>query len=63
MALVARIDLRGLKEVENLALEAELAVQILEGEANTPIVEAVKEGLASALEGLRGGPRDASSGD
>lgn len=54
-ALIAKLvlNLKDLPEIQNLVAEADMAVQILEGEQNTPIVEAVKEGLASALEGLR----------
>jgi hypothetical protein len=53
--LVAKLvlELKDLEPVQNLVTEADMAVQILEHEDNTPIVEAVKEGLASALEGLR----------
>jgi hypothetical protein len=53
--LVARLELnlKDLPEVQNLVAEADMAVQILEGEENSPIVDAVKEGLASALEELR----------
>jgi hypothetical protein len=55
--LVGRIevDLRELEAVENLALEADLAAQILETEADRPILEAVKEGLQSARDQLHGG--------
>lgn len=47
-----RIDLKELEAVQNLALEADLAAQILDGEEQTPVVEAVKEGLRSAVDKL-----------
>jgi hypothetical protein len=63
MALVAKIKLTDLPEVKRLVDEADMAVEILSNEDNTPVVEAVKEGLASALDALRGDRQDAPSGD
>lgn len=52
------VNLKELEAVQDLALEADLAAQILETEADTPILEAVKEGLQSALDKLHGDTGD-----
>jgi hypothetical protein len=54
-ALVARFELKvsDLEEVKNLVAEADMAVQLLAGDAGPEIVQAAKEGLESALDALR----------
>jgi hypothetical protein len=55
MALMAQLKLNilNLEVVQNLILEADMAVQILESEPRTPMIDAVKEGLESALRRIR----------
>ena len=63
MALSVKFRLTELPEVKRLIDEADMAVQILKSEENTPVVEAVQEGLESALDDLRGGREDGPSGE
>lgn len=53
-ALIAhlKLDLKNVPEVQNLIAEADMAVQILATEEGE-VVEAVKEGLESALDNLK----------
>ena len=57
-ALVARFEVKvsDLEEVNNLVAEADMAVQLLAGNAEPEIVQAAKEGLESALDALRDAP-------
>ena len=51
-ALVAKIqlDLKSLKEVQNLVTEAEVAAQLLTDNPSPELIDAAREGLESALE-------------
>jgi hypothetical protein len=53
--LVARFEVKltDLEPVKNLVVEADMAVQLLSGDAEPEIVQAAKEGLESALDALR----------
>lgn len=54
-ALVARFEvwIADMEPVKDLVAEADMAVQLLSGDAEPEIVQAAKEGLESALDALR----------